>query len=278
MKMTLDEIKKMNKVQLDIFRQFEYVCETMHLQYYMIHGSLLGALKCEGFFPYDDDIDVAMPRKDYDKFITYGQQYLSDNLFIQSSKTEEEYPLPFAKIRDTNTVFWQPIMGNFNINQGIYIDVFPMDNYPINPFLQKWLQLKNSIYQARIANGFIYERKQPLLKKLIRKLSVIFCFSIKEAIKKRADLYTNIPETGMVIVVGGKKKEQGIPIDLFGNGDGLLFEQRQVICPQKYKEYLSCIYGDYDTYNPAKEYMNEDDTVNVSASVVSVEESYRNYK
>ena len=117
-KKQMDEI---NNVQLKIFKEFVSVCKKLNLRYYLVHGSLLGAVKYNGFFPYDDDIDVAMPRKDYEIFIREGQNFLSNNLFVQSNLSEKDYPLVFAKVRDSKTCFIQPLIKNLNINKGIYI-------------------------------------------------------------------------------------------------------------------------------------------------------------
>ena len=70
MNLTLEKMNSINKVQLDIFKTFVKVCEVLNLKYYMVHGSLLGAVRYNGFFPFDDDIDVAMPRRDYELLIS----------------------------------------------------------------------------------------------------------------------------------------------------------------------------------------------------------------
>ena len=78
MKMTQQEVREMNDIQINIFKEFVNICSSLGLTYYMIHGSLLGAVKLQGFFPYDDDIDVAMPRKDYDKLIKNASDFFPD--------------------------------------------------------------------------------------------------------------------------------------------------------------------------------------------------------
>ena len=92
-------LEKAKHLQIDILKDFISLCRKLNLRYFVVHGTLLGALRYNGFFPMDDDIDVAMPREDYDLFIQKGQKYLPEDLFIQSVESEKEYPLAFSKIR-----------------------------------------------------------------------------------------------------------------------------------------------------------------------------------
>ncbi|MBP5592258.1 LicD family protein [bacterium] len=278
MNLTLEEMQEINKVQLKIFKEFVKVCEKLNLQYYMVHGSLLGTIRYQGFFPFDDDIDVAMPRKDYEKLLKDGQPLLPQKYFIQSCKTEKEYPLAFAKIRDSETAFIQPVMKNFNVNKGIYIDIFPLDFFPENTVVQKVLNFKNKVYTTRINLRMAYEERQPFYKRTLRWISVLFCPSWEKAVQKRADLYANIKESSKVISVGGKGKEMGMPVKWFEEGKILKFEDMDVICPIMMEEYMTRIYGDYKTYNPAAKYMKPDGKVEVSASVCSTTKSYKTIK
>ncbi|EXM40994.1 hypothetical protein RASY3_02430 [Ruminococcus albus SY3] len=275
MNLTYEEMLEVNKVQLEIFKQFIDVCNKLNLKYYMVHGSLLGTLRCNGFFPFDDDIDVAMPRKDYDILLKKGQKLFSNRYFIQSYKSEKNYPLPFAKIRDSKTAFIQPVLKGLNVNQGIYIDIFPLDNYPTSKLTRTYLSIKERIYSIRISEQLLYSNKQPLWKRILRVSSKIACPSWRMAVKKRADLYSNIPNSSLFITVGGKVKERGIDKSLFEKGLEHSFEDVTVNCPSMSQKYLSIIYGDFENYNPAEKYMNEDNTVTVSAEIVSTTQSYK---
>ena len=277
MELSFEDIREMNLIQMEIFKCFIRVCEQLNLTYYLIHGSLLGAVKYQGFFPFDDDIDVAMPRDDYNKLLCEGQRLLPDDLFLQSCKTEINYPMPFAKIRNNNTAFIQPLIKKLNINQGIYIDIFPLDNYPENSLLKFWLKSKNIVYQTRVSSKLFYDKNQPIWKKISRKCSMVLYPSWNRAVQKRADLYFDIPESTRVIMIGGKPFENNMPKEWFGTGTTLKFCGVDVNCPYKYKDYLSFIYGDYMNYNPQEKYMNENGTVSVSAELISTTHSYRDF-
>ncbi len=274
MYLELNQMNEINQVQLEIFKEFLNVCERLNLKYYMAHGSLLGAIRYNGFFPFDDDIDVLMPRKDYDKLLKDGQQLFSEKYFVQSCESEKEYPLAFSKIRDSETAFIQPVLSNLNVNQGIYIDIFPLDFYPEKNLTQKILALKEKLYSIRINSRMTFENKQPVYKKLLRGVSVLFCPSWRKTVQKRANLYARIKESSLVLSVGGKKKEKGMPSEWFGKGCVLKFEGLDVVCPSKMEAYMTRIYGDYMNYNPAAKYMDERNRVEVSANQYSTKESY----
>ena len=84
MELTPEKTTKLKEIELEIFKEFISVCQQLNLKYYIIAGTLIGAIRHKGFIPWDDDIDVAMPREDYEIFISKGQALLPDNLFIQT--------------------------------------------------------------------------------------------------------------------------------------------------------------------------------------------------
>ena len=276
MQINKKQIEEINNIQLEIFKNFIDVCDKLNLKYYMVHGSLLGSVRYKGFFPFDDDIDVAMPREDYEIFIKNGQKLLKANYFIQCNKTEKDYPLVFAKIRDSNTTFIQRVLKNININKGIYIDIFPIDNYPTSiPSLLK-IKFLEKIYRTRVLAQL--NKKRNIIKNIICKISKIILPNYEIAIKKLNNLYINVPKTNMCIVYGGKTLERKIGLDLFGEGKNLKFEGLNIIVPNKYKEYLNIIYGDYTSYSPCKQYMVNKELIEISANIIDTKNSYKLYE
>ena len=96
----------LRKIQLDMLKQCIELCERYSILYFAVGGTALGAIRHGGFIPWDDDIDIAMPRTDYEKFLAITRQELPEPLFVQTHETEKEYFLDFAKVRNTETVFW----------------------------------------------------------------------------------------------------------------------------------------------------------------------------
>ena len=138
------DLKDLHKKEIELLQAVHDACEAMNVKYVIMHGTLLGAVRHHGFIPWDDDIDICMTRENYDTFLREGSQYLPSNLMIQHVIFEENCPNYYAKVRDVNTTFLHKEHINLDINQGIFIDVFPID------------KIKNG--KIRIATEF-YKRK-----------------------------------------------------------------------------------------------------------------------
>lgn len=270
----MDEI---NAVQCDIFKAFHNVCAELNLKYYLVHGSLLGAIKHQGFFPFDDDIDVAMPRKDYNVLIKQGKDLFSSKFFVQSYLSDRDLPIIFCKIRDNETTFIQPVLSSFNVNQGIYIDVFPIDNYPVNKWQKKYLRLKGWLLSSRVRTRFNTTEKKTFKQKMFSIFVKVLYPSWKLARDMYCKLYNNVSNTGKVIVRGGKASEVNISSDYFGIGHRILFEGIESYAPQRTEDYLELIYGDYSDYKPMGKDMVSENEVKISASIVDVHKSYKEF-
>ena len=120
-------MNELKQQQLDILKAFIKVCNKYNLEYFLVYGTALGAIRHKGFIPWDDDIDVAMPRKDYDKYIELQKEYEGTPYFIQTFKSDPCYIYNYAKLRDSSTTFLENAFKNHRINQGVFIDVFPVD-------------------------------------------------------------------------------------------------------------------------------------------------------
>ncbi|MEG2993729.1 MAG: LicD family protein, partial [Bacilli bacterium] len=123
--MELDEndLKNLRINETYILKQFISFCENNNLKYFMAFGSLLGTIRHQGFIPWDDDIDVMMPRKDYDKFIDCFMATKRNDLFLQTHITDSEFQYNYAKIRLNNTVFLEVGSNHSSIHNEIFIDI-----------------------------------------------------------------------------------------------------------------------------------------------------------
>lgn len=118
--------KKIWAIGVDLLLQFERVCEKYRLQYWLSSGSMLGAVRHKGFIPWDDDIDVIMPRPDFDVFVGLGREFVHP-YFLQTHKSDPECYFSFPKLRNSNTTALSEMFAWQNMNHGICIDIYPLD-------------------------------------------------------------------------------------------------------------------------------------------------------
>ncbi len=168
-------LKQVKQKEIGLLRNFIDICNSLHLRHYIAYGTLLGAVRHKGFIPWDDDIDVIMPRSDYEVFLDNAQTMLQDGYFLQTNETDKEYVNPYAKLRDSNTAFLEIPYLNSNINQGIFLDIFPLDYLPDNRLKRKWVLYKNYIHNLRLllflnSPNSRHPQIKRLLKYVLRKL------------------------------------------------------------------------------------------------------------
>lgn len=138
--------KKIWAVELELLEKFDEVCRQHHLTYYAAYGTLLGAVRHQGFIPWDDDIDVVMFRDDYMKLLTIGPDEFSAPYFFQNTYTDKMVR-PYSKLRDSRTTAIEfPDMEDYN--QGIFIDIFPLDDVPYGDENTNVLQIQKEMWQT----------------------------------------------------------------------------------------------------------------------------------
>lgn len=121
-------LQEMQKYVANILKQFDAFCNENGLTYFVGYGTLLGAIRHDGFIPWDDDIDIMMPRGDYEKLLTYAALDNVGRYEIISRMNRKNWPYPLAKCVDSNTELEET---NFNSGRlGVYIDLFPLDGLP----------------------------------------------------------------------------------------------------------------------------------------------------
>lgn len=143
-------LRKVQLTQLEIAKEIRRVCEENNIRYFLCCGTFLGAIRHQGFIPWDDDMDVGMLREDYEKFCRIAPEKLSDKYCLQSWYTEPNYALPFAKVRMKNTRYIEAKSADLQ-EKGFYVDVFPFDYAPENEREQKKLAKKlAALYRIKL--------------------------------------------------------------------------------------------------------------------------------
>lgn len=250
----LDELKR---TELEILLEIVKICEKHNLTYFLIGGTLLGAARHKGFIPWDDDLDIAMPREDYNRFISICNQELSKDYFLHNHITDPKYWLSFTKIRKNNTVFDEKEISKIESHKGIFIDIFPLDNgnkqksmfQDIQAFISKRISAvllrkrgiasNNSSMKMKIALFILYPIKMQTLSKIQQKI-------MKWNKNSNSKYFINLSSSYNYI-------KQTIPKEKYFPPVKIEFEGKLLNAPNDYDYVLSRIYGDYMKLPPIEE-------------------------
>ena len=237
-----NNLKKLHEVQIEILDEIVRICNKHNLTYFLIYGTLIGAVRHKGFIPWDDDLDIGMPREDYEKFIKIAKKELDNKYYLQDISTDKEYWQNFIKIRKNNTLFDESTLENINTHKGIFVDIFPFDNINKDGIYRKvkWSILKNlynfclyyrGIYKKENVNHFVFCK---ILSKLKMKYILRFCdfyMRGKESSKYTIDYSTLYPHVMDKKWIYPTKE--------------IMFENKLYSCPNDTDLFLKNIYGDY---------------------------------
>ena len=251
---TLDHLKQ---VELGLLRDFVRCCEELGLRYYLMGGTLLGAVRHQGFIPWDDDIDVGLAREDFDTFVERGQDLLPGHVFLQCRATDPAVPFGFAKLRDSRTTFIESSMSRFPMNHGAFIDVFPLDPYPEGTLARPLFGLRKRLLDLRIRGALSLPAVQRHGKSLelaaegaSRVLSLRYR-SLAHALDARERLYRSVGKSALwANHEGAWGLREVVPATWYGPGAPGRFEDLDVTLPANYDAWLTQVYGDYLTPPP----------------------------
>ncbi len=133
--LTDEDIGNIQNCLMEMMLDIDSVCEKYHLEYAITGGAMLGAVRHGGFIPWDDDIDICMPRHDYNRFYMLFMREFSDKYHLQYIEKDPKYDLNFMKVRMKNTTYLE-VFDMDEEKAGIFIDIFPAENTFSNPFLR----------------------------------------------------------------------------------------------------------------------------------------------
>ena len=257
-KLDIDEIKE---VELGIMDYIHNICKEKGINYSLAYGSLLGAVRHKGFIPWDDDLDIALKRNEYDKLY---QAILEDNNSIYkvvSWENDSRYPYPFYRVYDSRTVYENNYIQN-DIELGICVDVFPFDDYKdVNKEITKLdMYRRLSVYTL-----YGIRNKEAGIKNIIRYLMlVVFRLTRVKTWNKKLNDCSRVPVNSEYIDYLMESKKYSTKIDAKALDEVIecKFEDRVYNIPKDYDHILTTIYGaDYMEIPPLEKRIQHDDFV-----------------
>ena len=255
--MKKNDLKKLQKIELDILLEVVKFCDNNSIKYFLIGGTLLGAIRHNGFIPWDDDIDIGMFRNDYEKFLNLFPSYINNkNLYVQNKRNTPDVPYLFTKIRLKDSAAIDRETQHAKFKKGIFIDIFPLDKVPGKDNLSLLIKYKLvtllkiiTLYKL----GF-KSLKYPCLDFFLKCLSFLLSMKFVNYLFEKFMLSFNNKNLNFITSFGSgfHYTKQRFLIDDYGDGKLKEFEGHMFNIPLKFEKILTQLYGDYKKV-PSKE-------------------------
>ena len=254
----MDNLRQLQQVELDILKEVLKIFEKHNITYFALGGTMLGAVRHQGFIPWDDDIDIGVPREDYEQLNSIFEE-LPKRLKYCSFELDSTYPYYFARVEDEQIIV-KSVRAEEEELTPAWVDIFPLDGMPNNPVLRKLHACRvlyaRMIFQVSRFNSIVNVKRtnRPMYEKVIimgvKKLHINKWVSneksfqrldriLKRYSTKKSQYYLN----GM----GAYKLRELHEKRVFGNGTYYPFEDIKISGPQDFETYLTQLYGDWRT-------------------------------
>lgn len=242
----LIELKEMQQIELNILFEFDRICKKHSLRYYIDGGTLLGAVCYEGFIPWDDDIDLKMPRPDYNKLLTMQSEFPSYIELDAPSKEHCEYTM--LKLIDNRTILKESNNG-LEKRTGVYIDIFPMDGHPedsadCKKHIHK-LQRMNTLFHLSLEHFARLKQSKSLIKK-VKGYIYDFLYNpwrLYKSMTRAAEKYDYESAKYVGLLIEGDAVKERFDKNWLEPGITLEFENHMFPAPEEYKKHLEIFYG-----------------------------------
>ena len=275
MKEPVNELLQLHQSALqELLREFDRVCKALSIPYILFAGTMLGAVRHQGFIPWDDDLDVMMLRDDYDRFLREADSMLDREKFFLQKEFSDHWPMFFSKLRLNGTTCLEKYHPKDpDIHQGIYMDIFPCDNAWESGFGRKcqFYASKVVIAKALDARGYDTDSgKKKLFMAACRVLPMRPFLNIAKGPEKTGTMVHSF--------LGGASSfgKSVYPREYFEHRTDGVFEGEQYPISREYDKLLRILYGDYMRIPPPEERVCKQHAI-----LVDLErswEDYRNYR
>lgn len=242
----IHSIEVKQRLLLELMRRFHSLCEENQLVYNIFGGTMLGAVRHGGFIPWDDDIDVTMPRQDYEKMIVLVREMYTDSLVVHTYP-DKNYIYPYAKIGLRGTILHENCLKSKYSQLTLSIDVFPNDGYPSDlSVFEKYNALEQKIILCTYRNqiiGSVLGRTWRIAKRCVLTIR-----GVERLVKQQIDLLSKYPLEGneYMLCQGAGWGEKGkLKKSLYYDRKLYNFEGIQVWGTRDYHDFLTALYGNY---------------------------------
>lgn len=260
----IDENKKVQELTLSLLKVFIHLCEENDLCYYFTGGALIGVLRHKGFVPWDDDIDVGMPRKDYDRFLEILKTKMPEGYGICNRYTDKNWHFSMSQFYDLESEIEIHLAEQPRVAH-IWVDVFPLDGLPSGK-IERWFRIKNILLHrylvqiAHINTQVDSHRSRPWYECFV--LAVLKWIPVNhllntdhildhmEKVLRKSDFNESEYAGNML---GRYREREAVPKKYFGTPKRGQFENIMVNIPEMSHELQTALYGNYMKLPPEKD-------------------------
>lgn len=242
----MNEIRQLQSKILEIMAFIDSICKANNIDYYIMGGTALGAVRHSGFIPWDDDLDIFMTPENYEKFRRVFLSNNSSSFTLQEWKSNPEF-LEFAKVRMNNTTFIEEAFKDMDIHHGIFVDIMIL-----HKCRNSKLSLRKMYAYSKVATviGLIKRNWSPKIfaHRVVRfTMKLLPLALLSKLVYKYIYKFDDLKENFVYVYFITKAKfRQGLfPVDYFHPPKYIDFDGIKLMCPSKIKEYLSVRYGEY---------------------------------
>jgi lipopolysaccharide cholinephosphotransferase len=262
-------MQQLQHALLLMLEDIDDICNRYNIKYSLASGTAIGAVRHHGFIPWDDDLDILMIREEYEKFLAVPENVFKDKGYTIQKEFSNDWPMTYSKVRKDGTTYIENYEAKIqNAHQGIFIDVFPIDNLSDSEFTARFQWIVFKLLAAKELRKRGYKTNS-----LVKKATMLFA--------------TFLPEKPMVSFVQAKKlsnskrvhcflgaaihRERNIFLrEDFSNYVEITFEGRKFPIMEGFDEYLTASYGDYMKLPPESQRSEH-----IHAQIIDLDHSYR---
>lgn len=254
------DFDRLQSVQKKIACDVVSICDRYNINYFLVAGTLLGAVRHHGFIPWDDDLDIGMLRSDYDRFLAVAAKELSGEYFLQTYFSDKGMPFSYAKVRLSGSVCREASTLEFGWHDGIFIDIFPLDKVPLSIWGRAFQKVVFKICFVILLAKSNFDpkwKKSELLKRnlylyILRPLSRLFSRDLLIEFQERVARISDSEAAHKLVVLGGAYgyDKEIVDASWFEGFVDLPFGQENFRCPKGWDAYLKNLYGDYHVFPP----------------------------
>lgn len=232
-------------IEINILDYIDSICKKHHIEYFLGYGTLLGAIRHKGFIPWDDDIDICMKRKDYEKFISVFSIEKDEPYKLLHSSMDKTYFYEFAKVVDVRTKVYGVGVNDIP-NEGVWVDIFPLDAVSKHQKLQRFLIQICMVFRIMSVYKKFPAHKRSYLFYPLWLIARLVGFKLPLKISDwLSKLGTNEGIIGYIAAMSTTGSKYCSPASWFKETVEVDFEGKKYPAPKAYHDYLKSKYGDY---------------------------------